>query len=167
MRLNGTDDGSRRCILVEMMDYADTITAERARRVICGYGEGKNAIEGIDSGFSYYELGPALFRSDGSLDSGVTREQLNRYVWGYRVPRTLRRPHRRAPLTCSASIPRQSTTSPGSPTRRPCSPSTFCASCRSRGSPTVIYADRCTIAPERLEAMGIVFKQVPRQIARI
>lgn len=28
------------------MDYADTITAERMKRVISGYGEGKSTIEG-------------------------------------------------------------------------------------------------------------------------
>lgn len=166
MRLNGTDDGSRRCILVEMMDYADTITAERARRVICGYGEGKNAIEGIDSGFSYYELGPALFRSDGSLDSGVTREQLNRYVWATecREPyadRTGEHPyllgeHSQAVYYLAWEPDQETVLSFDLLRELPL-----------KGSPTVIYADRCTIAPERLEAMGIVFKQVPRQIARI
>lgn len=166
MRLNGTDDGSRHCILVEMMDYADTITAERARRVICGYGEGKNAIEGIDSGFSYYELGPALFRSDGSLDSGVTREQLNRYVWATecREPyadRTGEHPyllgeHSQAVYYLAWEPDQETVLSFDLLRELPL-----------KGSPTVIYADRCTIAPERLEAMGIVFKQVPRQIARI
>ena len=29
-----------------MGDYADTITAERVKRVIDGYGEGKNAVDG-------------------------------------------------------------------------------------------------------------------------
>ena len=30
-------------IMIEVEDYADTITAERVKRVIDGYGEGKNA----------------------------------------------------------------------------------------------------------------------------
>ena len=166
MRLNGTDDGSRRCILVEMMDYADTITAERVRRVIRGYGEGKNAVEGIDSGFSYYELGPALFRADGSLDPGVTREQLARYVWASecREPyadRTGEHPyllgeHSQAVYYLAWEPDQETVLSFDLLRELPL-----------KGSPTVIYADRCTIAPERLEAMGIVFKQVPRQIARI
>lgn len=36
--VNKRDGGSRRCILVEMEDYADGITAERVRRVIEGFG---------------------------------------------------------------------------------------------------------------------------------
>ena len=45
MRLNAADGGSRRFILVEMMDYADNITAERTRRVIAGYGAGKSDVD--------------------------------------------------------------------------------------------------------------------------
>ncbi|KAM3108252.1 site-specific DNA-methyltransferase [Phormidesmis sp. 146-33] len=41
LRLNHSDGGSRRFILVEMEDYADQLTAERVRRVIQGYKGGK------------------------------------------------------------------------------------------------------------------------------
>lgn len=37
LTLNQEDDGSRRFILIEMEDYASTLTAERVRRVIEGY----------------------------------------------------------------------------------------------------------------------------------
>lgn len=37
LNLNAADDGSRRFLLVEQEDYADSITAERVRRVINGY----------------------------------------------------------------------------------------------------------------------------------
>ena len=37
LKLNDSDGGKRRFILVEMEDYADTLTAERVRRVINGY----------------------------------------------------------------------------------------------------------------------------------
>lgn len=37
LTLNERDGGQRRFILVEMMDYADSVTAERVRRVITGY----------------------------------------------------------------------------------------------------------------------------------
>lgn len=40
------DGGHRKFILVEMMDYADSITAERVKRVISGYGEDKKAVPG-------------------------------------------------------------------------------------------------------------------------
>ena len=41
LNMNKADGGHRKFILVEMMDYADSITAERVKRVIRGYGEGK------------------------------------------------------------------------------------------------------------------------------
>lgn len=47
LRLNKRDHGMRRTILVELMDYADTITAERVKRVMTGYpykGEKKEEI---------------------------------------------------------------------------------------------------------------------------
>ena len=44
--LNKQDGGQRKFILVEMMDYADTITAERVKRVIDGYGEDSKTARG-------------------------------------------------------------------------------------------------------------------------
>lgn len=42
---NARDDGSRRFILIECEDYADTLTAERVRRVIDGYAFSGNQRE--------------------------------------------------------------------------------------------------------------------------
>ena len=42
MALNKEDGGNRKCILVECEDYADTITAERVRRVINGVPQAKD-----------------------------------------------------------------------------------------------------------------------------
>ena len=46
LNMNKQDGGHRKFILVEMDDYAESITAERVRRVINGYGEGNKAVEG-------------------------------------------------------------------------------------------------------------------------
>lgn len=123
-------------------------------------------IPGIDSGFSYYELGPALFLGDGSLNPEVSFDDLKRYVWYSET---------RAPYVDHA-------------TEHPyllgeCRQAVYYLAFESddetaltydllrtlprRGMPTVIYADRCAIALERLDEMGIVFKQVPRKIARM
>ena len=47
LKLNEEDNGCRKFILVELMDYADTITAERVKRVIKGYGK-RNIRVGIN-----------------------------------------------------------------------------------------------------------------------
>lgn len=68
------DGGNRKFILVEMGDYADSITAERVKRVIHGYGEGKNAVEGTGGNFSFYDLGEPLLMGD-CLNEAVAPEK--------------------------------------------------------------------------------------------
>ncbi len=59
LELNKEDGGNRKFILVEQEDYANTITAERVRRVIKGVKTAKNEKlkEGTGGSFSYFELG--------------------------------------------------------------------------------------------------------------
>lgn len=59
LALNNEDGGNRRFILVECEDYADTITAERVRRVIGGVpgARDKSLREGLGGSFSYFTLG--------------------------------------------------------------------------------------------------------------
>ena len=45
LKMNKEDGGNRKFILVELMDYAETVTAERVKRVISGYGEGDKAVD--------------------------------------------------------------------------------------------------------------------------
>lgn len=149
-----------------MSDYADDVTAERVRRVIGGYGEGKNAVAGVDSGFSYYELGPELFRPDGTLSPGVTHADLARYVWATEthapyVDRTDEHPYL---LGEHAQVAYYLAWEPGQETTLTYD---LLQTLPRKELPTVIYADRCVIAKERLDEMGIVFKRVPEQIARI
>ena len=70
-----TDGKHRKFILIEMMDYADSITAERVKRVIQGYGEGKNAVEGTGGNFSFYDLSEPLLIGD-CLNEAVASEKI-------------------------------------------------------------------------------------------
>ena len=79
--MNKADGGNRKFILVEMENYADSITAERVKRVIDGYGEGKKAVEGTGGNFSYYELGPVLLLPDGNLNEEVGAQKIREYVY--------------------------------------------------------------------------------------
>ncbi len=62
LALNKEDGGNRKFILVECEDYADTITAERVRRVIQGVPNAKDAKlrEGLGGSFRFYTLGKPL-----------------------------------------------------------------------------------------------------------
>ncbi|MDO5297166.1 MAG: site-specific DNA-methyltransferase [bacterium] len=80
LNMNKADGGTRRFILVEMMDYAETITAERVKRVIQGYGSGKSAVPGTGGSFSFYDLGEPLLREE-QLNPALSAEKLREYVW--------------------------------------------------------------------------------------
>lgn len=224
--LNREDGGRRRFILCELSDYADSITAERARRVIAGYRctrphrtrlyekkmtaaalreaskyyaeamqvkesadssiytniEGpklensslvvdgvvakSEMMPGIDSGFAYYELGPELFQKDGTVSPEVTLGDLKRYVWATEcrapyVDRTEEHPYL---MGENAQAVYYLAYEPGVETVLTYD---LLRGLPRKGSPTIIYADRCAIAPGRLETMGIEYKQIPLQIARM
>lgn len=69
LALNKEDGGNRRFVLVECEDYADTITAERVRRVIKGVPTAKdeNLKAGLGGTFSYFKLGKPM-RQESLLD---------------------------------------------------------------------------------------------------
>ena len=82
LNLNKQDGGHRRFILVEMCDYAETITAERVRRVINGYGEGNKTVAGTGGSFAFYELGDTIYNPQtGLLNDHADTEQIRRYIW--------------------------------------------------------------------------------------
>ena len=157
-----------------MMDYADSITAERVRRAIAGYDnlspkKAKNAPDhyaGLGGGFGYFKLGPALFQGDGTLAPEVTRVDLARYVWATetRAPYEDLTPEHPYLLGEHSQAVYYLAWEPGEETALTYD---LLRGLPRKGSPTVIYADRCAIAPERLDEMGVVFKRVPDQIARI
>ena len=62
LALNKEDGGNRRFVLVECEDYADTITAERVRRVIRGVpgARDKSLREGLGGSFTYCTLGEPI-----------------------------------------------------------------------------------------------------------
>ena len=67
--LNRADGGNRKFILIESQSYAETIVAERVRRV------------DPECNFSYYEIGARLFLDNGMLNPDVPIEQLREYVY--------------------------------------------------------------------------------------
>ena len=76
LALNKEDGGNRKFILVECEDYADTITAERVRRVIKGVpgARDKSLQEGLGGSFTYCTLGAPV-----ELEAMLTGEALPSY----------------------------------------------------------------------------------------
>ena len=84
LSLNKQDKAKRSFILIECEDYADSITAERVRRVIKGVPSAKDEAlkKGLGGTFSFFELGkPIELESILEGDSLPTYKELARYVF--------------------------------------------------------------------------------------
>ncbi len=166
LNMNKADGGNRKFILVEMMDYAESITAERVKRVIKGYGDGKNAVEGTGGDFTFYDLGEALFKPNGNLNEMVETAKIREYVWYMET---------KMPLSESAGdnpyyLGNHNNTGYYffyEKDRATTLDHEFLATIKKRSESYLIYADLCTISDEELKRYNITFKKIPRDIAKL
>jgi adenine-specific DNA-methyltransferase len=176
LKQNAEDGGDRKFVLVEMEDYADTLTAERVRRVIRGSEAGGQPYLGDETGFDYYELAGELFNPLGErINPEVDKEALGRFAYFLETGLAL---------------------GDGAASAFGANGSAFVGDGRDRdlylfyepdgttvfgyeelsallggaadgGKPAVVYADRCVVGDEDLEARGIVFRKLPRDLKEL
>ena len=166
LNTNKSDGGNRKFILVEMMDYADTITAERVKRVIDGYGNGKNAVPGTGGDFTFYDLGEALLLPNGNLNENVPTDKIREYVYYMETKEALSENSNGNPYFMGTShgaayyfyYEKDAITTLDYD---------FLATIPERADGYIIYADLCTIPAEELTKHSITFKKIPRDIARL
>lgn len=165
LNLNKQDGGNRKFILIEMEDYAETITAERVKRVIKGYGD----VEGTGGSFDYLELGKPLFTGDNNeyLNEEVSTEKIREYVW-YSETRTAYEladskndtPYFLGKLDGTAYYfiyeKNELTTLDYD----------SLATIKNKSDQYIIYADNCLLPKEFMMKHNIVFKKIPRDISR-
>lgn len=165
LNMNKQDGGNRKFILVEMGDYAESITAERVRRVINGYGEGNKAVEGTGGGFSFYELGDALL-INGMLNPNAAEEKIRAYVY-YTETRCappaasenekyLLGVHENHAYYFYYEANRMTTLNRA-----------FLQTIQTRAEGYLIYADSNTLSAEDMARFHITFKKIPRDIAAL
>ena len=165
LNMNKADGGRRKFILVEMMDYADSITAERVKRVIRGYGEGKNAVEGTGGNFSFYDLGEPLLHGD-VLNENVGVEKIREYVYFTDTKASLPESHPDEPYFMGVHIgsayyfyyEKQAVTTLNRE---------FLHTVKTEADAYVIYADLCTLSEAELEKYHITFKKIPCDIMKL
>ncbi len=167
LKMNAEDGGNRRFILVEMMDYAETVTAERVKRVIDGYGEGDKAVAGTGGGFGYYELGEPLMIGE-VLNESLPVENIRDYVWHTETrgtgngergaaddPYLLGVADHVAYYFCYERLKKTTLNRQ------------LLKKLKTKAERYVIYADVCLIDAAELKKMNIVFKKIPRDITRL
>lgn len=165
LNMNKADGGNRQFIIVEMMDYAEDITAKRAKCVIKGYGEGKNAVEGTGGNFSFYDLGEPLLMGD-CLNEAVAPEKIREYIWFMETKQPYAPPSGGNPYYLGKH------NSTGyyfyyEPQRVTVLDYAFLSTITEKADGTVIYADRCAINEDKLAKMGVTFKKIPRDISKL
>lgn len=165
LNMNKQDGGNRKFVLVEMGDYAESITAERVRRVINGYGEGNKAVEGTGGGFSFYELGEALL-INGMLNPNAAEEKIRAYVY-YTETRCalpaasenekyLLGVHENHAYYFYYDADRMTTLNRA-----------FLQTIQTRAEGYLIYADSNMLSAEDMARFHITFKKIPRDIAAL
>ena len=164
--MNKADGGHRKFILVEMMDYAETITAERVKRVIDGYGHGKNAVEGTGGSFTFYDLGPVLLLPNGNLNEDVGAEKIREYVYFMETKSSIEPDKADEPYYMGVHLDsayyfyyeRDSLTTLSRD---------FLGSIKTKAGRYTIYADQCALSQAELERWHITFKKIPRDISKL
>lgn len=165
LNMNKADGGNRKFICIEMMDYADTITAERVKRVINGYGEGKKAVDGTGGSFSYYELGEPLLVDD-KLNNVVSTEKIREYIYYMETKQALPEASADEPMLLGVyhgaayyfNYEKDASTTLNA---------AFLKSIKTQAEAYVIYADTCVLSENKLQQFHITFKKIPRDIARL
>ena len=166
LNMNKADGGNRKFILVEMMDYAESITAEWVRRVIDGYGEGKKAVEGTGGSFSFYDLGEPLLHEDHTLNENVSTDKIRQYIYFTETKTPMGADSAVEPYLLGKHIEtayyfyyekRQLTILNHQ----------FLSTVWTRAESYVMYADLCALSEEELEQYHIIFKKIPRDISRL
>jgi adenine-specific DNA-methyltransferase len=154
------DSKNRNFILIELEDYANTVTAERNKRVIQGY----NDFEKLGGAFDFYELGLPLFDENENLNEEVGLPKIREYIW--------------------FSETRTSFTEPNSENyflgKKEDSAYYFIYEkdrlttldydalelIKTKGEQYIIYADNCLLPKEFMAKNNIIFKKIPRDITR-
>jgi len=163
LNLNKQDNGNRKFILVEMEDYAETITAERIKRVIKGYSDK----EGTTGSFDYYELGEPLFNEDGDINEMVGIKKLRQYIYYTETKNFLESNDTKTDNEsflakhydtayyfyyepdCTTTLDYQ-----------------FLSTIKTKAEQYIIYADNCLLTKEFLTKNNIIFKKIPRDITK-
>lgn len=164
MNLNSVDGGSRKFILIEMEDYANSITAERVKRVINGYGNGKKKVKGTGGAFNYYELGKPLFNKNDLLNEEVDEDKIREYVWYSETKTAFTKAidHKHLLGIKNGSsyyfyYQKEALTTLDHE---------FLNTITHKAEQYVIYADNCLLSKKFMQEHSIVFKKIPRDISR-
>ena len=161
LNLNKQDGGNRSFILVEMEDYAETITAERVKRVINGYAD----VEGTGGAFDYYELGDRLFLDDGNLNEAIGVDKIREYIYFTETQQSITaKPPKGNEFLLGEAFGTLYYFYYEKDKLTTLSQETLRKIVKKKAEQYVIYADVCTLTEEEMSMLNVIFKKIPRDI---
>lgn len=163
LNLNKQDGGNRKFILIEMEEYADTITAERVKRVIKGYGTESKTIEGTGGDFSFYELGEPVFLENEVLNEAIGIERINEYVWFSETKSNYIKQAEQYLLGVKEQTAYYFYYDSNAMTTLD---ESFLRKLKTKAEQYIIYADNCLLDEKLMSKYHIIFKKIPRDISR-
>ena len=148
-----------------MEDYADSITAERVKRVIKGYADK----EGTGGSFDYFVLGKPLFIGENSefLNEEVGTDKIREYIWFSETRTSWEKPDLKKETQYFLGkkdgtayyfiYEKDSLTTLDYD---------LLSTIKSKAGQYVIYADNCLLPKDFMMKHNIIFKKIPRDITR-
>lgn len=163
LNLNKQDGGNRKFILIEMMDYAESITAERVKRVINGYAD----VEGTGGNFSFYDLGQPLLLENQYLNEKIPVQKIWEYVFFMETKQPIKKlgsvnepyllgTHNHAAYYFYYEKEKITILNHA-----------FLSEMKTKAECYVIYADKNSLSNAEVEKYHITFKKIPRDITRL
>ncbi len=169
LNLNKQDGGNRKFILIEREDYAETVTAERVKRVMQGYGN----TEGTGGSFSYYTMGESLFDTDGNLNESLSIEKIRRYIYYTETKQWLSESElsegNLKEKDNAAFLAKYNDTAyyfNYEADRATTLNHDFLSTIKTKAEQYIIYADKCLLTKEFMSKHAIIFKKIPRDITK-
>lgn len=163
LNLNKQDGGNRKFILIEMEDYANTITAERVKRVIKGYGTEAKPVEGTGGDFSFYELGEPVFLENDLINEVIGIERINEYVWFSETKSNYIKQDEQYLLGVKEQTAYYFYYDTNAMTTLD---ESFLRKLKTKAEQYIIYADNCLLDEKLMSKYHIIFKKIPRDITR-
>lgn len=160
LNLNKQDNGNRKFILIEMEDYAESITAERVKRVIKGHGK----TEGTNGSFDYYELGEPIFDDNNYLNENLHRDKINEYVWFSETRTSYKRQSDPSYLGLHNNTGFYFIYDKKAPTTL--NYEALATYIKEKAESYIIYADNCLLPENFMRKHNIEFKKIARDITR-
>ncbi|MDD4157575.1 MAG: site-specific DNA-methyltransferase [Candidatus Cloacimonetes bacterium] len=163
LNLNKEDGGNRKFILIEMMDYAETITAERVKRVINGYSD----VEGTGGDFSFYEIGEPLLINNEYLNENLDKSIIRDYIFFMETKQKIEEndtSDNEYYLGYKNDVGYYFYYDKNNITNLDYK---FLSVIKQKYNNYIIYADKCTLSNNELIKFNITFKKIPRDITRL